>query len=160
MTPNENQPHDPTGQQPVGSSAYVGGRPSRGTRPTQQSADAAAVEGEALRRRQLRAALCHGTDRSWRDKNRAWPAFVVGVLVALVICAGLGVQGAFQKQQRLDREEKQKREQKQQVRTVTASPGATSTGGKKNGKSLQPTATGTRATKTGDNATRSEDPNG
>lgn len=155
MTPNENQPHDPTGQQPVGSSAYVGGRPSRGTRPTQQSADAAAVEGEALRRRQLQAALCHGTDRSWRDKNRAWPAFVVGVLVALVICAGLGVQGAFHKQQRLDREEKQKQEQRQQVRTVTASPGATSTGGKKkkNGKSLQPTATGTRAS-------QSAEPNG
>lgn len=68
------------------------------------------------------AALCHGSDRSWRDRYRAWPAVVVGVLVAVVICAAIGVQGAFHKQQRLDREEQQKQEQATRISTPPATP--------------------------------------
>ncbi|HEX6446560.1 MAG TPA: hypothetical protein VF053_15800 [Streptosporangiales bacterium] len=68
------------------------------------------------------AALCHGSDRSWRDRYRAWPAFVVGVLVAVVICAAIGVQGAFHKQQRLDREEQQRQERATRIPTPPPTP--------------------------------------
>lgn len=100
---------------PAGAGGRVGG-----TRPTQKAADAAAVEGEALRRRQLRAALCHGSDRSWRDRYRAWPSLIAGVIAVVLICAGIGVYGAFQKQQRLDQEEERKRQE--QERRATAEP--------------------------------------
>lgn len=46
----------------------------------------------------------------------------MGLLVAVVICAAIGVQGAFHKQQRLDREQQQKQEQATRIPTPPPTP--------------------------------------
>jgi hypothetical protein len=67
------------------------------------------LEADAMRRRQLRSALLHGSRRNWRDHVRTWPAVVVGIVVVAVIVAGLAVSAALKKT-----EQNQKREQQQQ----------------------------------------------
>jgi flagellar biosynthesis/type III secretory pathway M-ring protein FliF/YscJ len=66
------------------------------------------LEADAMRRRQLRSALLHGSRRTWREHSRAWPAVVVGLIVVAVIIAGLAVTQAFQKT-----EQNQKKQEKQ-----------------------------------------------
>jgi hypothetical protein len=44
------------------------------------------------------------------------------VLVAVVICAAIGVQGAFHKQQRLDREEQEKQDRATRITTPPPTP--------------------------------------
>ena len=55
------------------------------------------LEADAMRRRQLRSALLHGSRRTWREHRRAWPAVVVGLIVVAVVVAALAVTEAFQK---------------------------------------------------------------
>jgi hypothetical protein len=54
------------------------------------------LAADDLRRRQLCAALLHGSGRSWRDRRRIWPAVVAGLVVVAVIAAGTAVHAAFQ----------------------------------------------------------------
>lgn len=53
------------------------------------------LEADAMRRRQLRSALLHGSARNWRENRRAWPAIVAGLIVVAVILAGLSVAQAL-----------------------------------------------------------------
>ncbi len=49
----------------------------------------------ALRQRQLRTALLHGSRRDWRDTRRIWPAVVVGLIVIALAVAAISVTAAF-----------------------------------------------------------------
>ncbi len=64
------------------------------------------LEADALRRRQLRSALLHGSSRTWREHRRIWPGIVAGIVVVAVILATFAVMKAFHKteenQQQLD----------------------------------------------------------
>ena len=84
------------------------------------------LEADAMRRRQLRSALLHGSRRTWREHARAWPAVVVGLIVVAVIVAALAVTQAFQK---TEQNEKKQEEQNNSPSGAPLSPGpgATST---------------------------------
>ncbi|WP_188110659.1 ABC transporter permease [Aeromicrobium ginsengisoli] len=75
------------------------------------------LEADAMRRRQLRSALLHGSRRTWREHRRVWPALVVGLIVVAVIVAALAVTEAFRKT-----EANEKKEQQQQDRTPSSAP--------------------------------------
>ncbi|MBR8745374.1 ABC transporter permease, partial [Nocardiopsis sp. MG754419] len=60
------------------------------------------LQADALRRRQLRAALLYGSSRYWRTRHHVWPSVVVGLIAAALLAAGLVVAGAFQVQQELN----------------------------------------------------------
>jgi hypothetical protein len=75
------------------------------------------LEADAMRRRQLRSALLHGSRRTWREHTRIWPAVVVGLIVVAVVVAGLAVTQAFRKT-----EENEKKEQQQQDRPPSSAP--------------------------------------
>ncbi len=75
------------------------------------------LEADAMRRRQLRSALLHGSRRTWREHRRIWPALVVGLIVVAVIVAALAVTEAFRKT-----EENEKKEQQQQDRPPSSAP--------------------------------------
>lgn len=83
------------------------------------------LEADAMRRRQLRSALLHGSRRTWREHRRIWPAVVVGVIVVAVIIAGLAVTEAFKKTTENERE--REREQKRPPASAPVTPGPTST---------------------------------
>lgn len=85
--------------------------PTLGMKDT-PNAEKYVLEADAMRRRQLRSALLHGSRRTWREHPRVWPAVVVGIIVVAVIIAGLIVAHAFQKTQ--ENEKKQEQEQKKQ----------------------------------------------
>jgi hypothetical protein len=100
---------DPSGpQQP---------RPPRTVLQDTPNAERYVLEADAMRRRQLRSALLHGSRRTWREHARVWPAVVVGIVVAAVIVAALAVSQALQKT-----EENQKKEQQQQQTPGPSSP--------------------------------------
>lgn len=63
------------------------------------------LAADNLRRRQLRAALLHGSARSWRDRNRVWPAVIVGLVLTAVVLAGIAVYSAFEATQAQQRQE-------------------------------------------------------
>jgi flagellar biosynthesis/type III secretory pathway M-ring protein FliF/YscJ len=75
------------------------------------------LEADAMRRRQLRSALLHGSRRTWREHTRIWPAVVVGLIVVAVVVAALAVTEAFRKT-----EENEKKEQQQQDRPSSSAP--------------------------------------
>lgn len=77
------------------------------------------IESDNLRRRQLRSALLHGSGRTWRERRRVWPAVLCGLVVVAVVVASIAVYGAFQRQQRIAEEERQRR---QPQPTVTVPP--------------------------------------
>jgi hypothetical protein len=81
------------------------------------------LEADAMRRRQLRSALLHGSRRTWRDHPRTWPAVVVGIIVVAVIIAGLAVTEAFKKTS--ENEKKQEQQRQNPAATAPAVPGAT-----------------------------------
>jgi hypothetical protein len=81
------------------------------------------LEADAMRRRQLRSALLHGTGRNWRENRRAWPGVVAGMVVVAVVIAGLAVSEAFQKTQENEREREQQQEQR--TEQVDPTPGGT-----------------------------------
>lgn len=64
------------------------------------------LEADAMRRRQLRSALLHGSTRTWREHRRVWPAVVAGIIVAAVIVAAMGVTGAFRQEQENEEQER------------------------------------------------------
>jgi hypothetical protein len=64
------------------------------------------LDSDALRRRQLRSALLHGSSRLWRERRRVWPSVVSGLIVVAVIVAAIAVYGAFQRQQRIADEQR------------------------------------------------------
>jgi type II secretory pathway component PulL len=76
------------------------------------------LEADAMRRRQLRTALLHGSRRNWRDHVRTWPAVVVGIVVVAVIVAGLAVSAALKKTER----NQQREQQQQQTPQLIESP--------------------------------------
>ncbi|UPK72938.1 hypothetical protein MU582_10795 [Nocardioidaceae bacterium SCSIO 66511] len=65
------------------------------------------LAADAMRRRQLRSALLHGSRRTWREHPRVWPAIVVGVIAVAVVVAAIAVVGAFQKQQEKEKQEEE-----------------------------------------------------
>lgn len=67
------------------------------------------IESDNLRRRQLHAALLHGSGRTWRERRRIWPAVLVGLVVVAIVVASIAVHGAFQRQQRIADEERARR---------------------------------------------------
>lgn len=68
--------------------------PNAGTTP---NAEKYLLEADALRRRQLRSALLHGSSRTWRDNRRIWPGVVAGIVVVAVILAAFAVAKAIAK---------------------------------------------------------------
>ncbi len=66
---------------------------------TVPNAERYVLEADALRRRQLRSALLHGSRRTWREHRRVWPAVLVGVIVVGLICLAMAMTNAFQEQQ-------------------------------------------------------------
>lgn len=72
------------------------------------------LEADAMRRRQLRSALLHGSTRTWREHRRVWPAVVGGIIVAAIVVAVIGVSGAFRQQQ----ENQEQQENQQQSSAV------------------------------------------
>lgn len=62
---------------------------------TTPNAEKYLLEADALRRRQLRSALLHGSGRTWRDNSRIWPAIIAGVVVVAIIIGVLGVMNAL-----------------------------------------------------------------
>ncbi|MEX0428603.1 hypothetical protein AB3X52_13310 [Nocardioides sp. DS6] len=89
---------------------------------TMPNAERYVLEADAMRRRQLRSALLHGSRRTWREHARVWPAVVVGLVVAAVIVAALAVTQALQKTQ--ENEKKEQQQPQQPSPTAPASPGA------------------------------------
>ncbi|BCJ37070.1 hypothetical protein Athai_45730 [Actinocatenispora thailandica] len=79
--------------------------PVRPAPPVRPDSERSAIEADVLRRRQLRAALLHGSSRTWRDRRRIWPAAIAGAVAVAVIVAAIAVAGAFAKQQRSDRQQ-------------------------------------------------------
>lgn len=71
------------------------------------------LAADSLRRRQLRAALLHGSTRSWRDRSRVWPAVLVGLVLTAVVLAAIAVHGAFEVTREQQRQEQQQHEQRQ-----------------------------------------------
>lgn len=67
------------------------------------------LEADAMRRRQLRSALLHGSRRTWREHRRVWPAIVIGVIATAVVVAAIAVIGAYNayKEQQEQEEEEQ-----------------------------------------------------
>ncbi|WP_393916393.1 hypothetical protein [Halostreptopolyspora alba] len=62
------------------------------------------LQADALRRRQLRAALLYGSSRYWRRRQRVWPAVIGGVILIAIICGGIAVAAAFEMQQEVNEE--------------------------------------------------------
>jgi hypothetical protein len=79
------------------------------------------LEADSLRRRQLRAALLHGSRQSWRERRRIWPAVVAGVGAVAIVVAAIAVYGAFQKQKRINDQQQQLNNPRPAV-TTPASP--------------------------------------
>lgn len=77
-------------------------------RVSQRAADAAAVESERLHRGRLHTAWLHGSARTFADRITLWPWVLVGILVVVLIVAGLGIAAAFRAQKRVDREQQQR----------------------------------------------------
>ncbi|GAA1085399.1 ABC transporter permease [Nocardiopsis metallicus] len=69
------------------------------------------LQADALRRRQLRAAILYGSSRYWRRRHHVWPSVVVGLIAAAVLAAGIVVANAFQVQQELNEQRQQEQTQ-------------------------------------------------
>lgn len=80
-------------------------------RLAQRVNDAATVETEKLHRRRLHTAWLHGTRRTSADRIMTWPWVLIGLLVVVLIAAGLGIAAAFRAQQRADQEQQRKQSQ-------------------------------------------------
>lgn len=120
MFPGQQQEQPtPPAQPRSGSSAGLGSGTAFQNTP---NAEKYVLEADAMRRRQLRSALLHGSRRTWREQNKQWPAVVVGVIVVAVIIAGLIVARAVNKS--VDNANKQEQQQKQQnAPTAPVTPG-------------------------------------
>jgi len=65
------------------------------------------LEADALRRRQLRSALLHGSSRTWREHRRIWPGVVAGLVVVAVILAAFAVARAFRETEEAQRQQEE-----------------------------------------------------
>ena len=89
------------------------------------------LQADALRRRQLRAALLYGSSRYWRQRHHVWPSVVVGLIAAAVLAAGIVVWGAFQTQREINEERRQETQTQEPTTPLVpqernpASPGQT-----------------------------------
>lgn len=93
MQPSAQQPGQLSGQAPPPASrersAPVPWAPPNANKTP--NAERYLLEADALRRRQLRSAILHGSSRTWRDNRRIWPGVVAGIVVVAVILAVLAV---------------------------------------------------------------------
>ncbi|MDT0302512.1 ABC transporter permease [Streptomonospora sp. DSM 45055] len=71
------------------------------------NAESYVLQADALRRRQLRAALLYGSSRYWRRRQRVWPAVIAGGILAAVLAGVIVVAGAFDAQQVINDERRQ-----------------------------------------------------
>lgn len=95
MQPPSGQPAPPSRpvvQQPPAQSGPPAPQPPMAGTP---NAEKYVLEADAMRRRQLRSALLHGSRRTWREHRRIWPAIVIGVIAAAVVVAAIAVIGAY-----------------------------------------------------------------
>src|SRR5690606_36596471 len=90
------------------------------------------LQADAMRRRQLRSAMLHGSRRTWREHPRIWPAIVCGVIVVAVVLAAIAVVDAYHEYQKQQEEEESEQSAASYaiVRSVTTmnryvDPGAT-----------------------------------
>jgi hypothetical protein len=65
------------------------------------------LQADALRRRQLRAALLYGSSRYWRRRHRVWPSIIAGVILAALVAGVIVVIGAFENQRAINAERNQ-----------------------------------------------------
>ncbi|MGH3423688.1 MAG: hypothetical protein ACRDO8_03100 [Nocardioidaceae bacterium] len=72
---------------------------SFGTTP---NAEKYVLEADAMRRRQLRSALLHGSSRTWREHRRVWPAIAVGIILTAVVIAGITLKHAISSEDAAD----------------------------------------------------------
>ncbi len=77
-------------------------------RISQRAADVATVESERLHQRRLQAAWLHGSTRTAADRLTVWPWALIGLLLVVLIVAGLGIASAFRAQQRIDEEQRRR----------------------------------------------------
>lgn len=80
------------------------------------------LEADAMRRRQMRSALLHGSRRTWRDYGKIWPAVVIGIIVVAVIIAALAVTRAFDQTKR-NQEKEKARQERDQAPSAPRTPG-------------------------------------
>ena len=80
------------------SDPVAGGPPPRPYFNT-PNAEKYVLEADAMRRRQLRSALLHGSSRTWREHRRVWPAVVIGVVIVAVVIAAMAVVEAYNRYQ-------------------------------------------------------------
>jgi hypothetical protein len=106
----------PDGPAPAG-----GGTATRGFTTT-PNAERYLLEADGLRRRQLRAALLHGSSQTWRERRRIWPAILGGIGVTAVVIAAIAVYGAFQQQKRINEEQQRQRQGPVPAVTAPAAP--------------------------------------
>ncbi|MEH3032849.1 MAG: hypothetical protein PGN07_02125 [Aeromicrobium erythreum] len=83
------------------------------------------LEADAMRRRQMRSALLHGSRRTWREHQRVWPAVVVGVIAVALVIAGIIVTQAIGKTRENEKEQERQQRQQQSATTAPATPGPT-----------------------------------
>ncbi|WP_028648835.1 hypothetical protein [Nocardiopsis sp. CNT312] len=62
------------------------------------------LQADALRHRQLRSALLHGSSRYWRRRQQVWPAVIGGLILTALICGVIALIGAFGRQQEVNEE--------------------------------------------------------
>lgn len=86
--------------------AGAGQQPPRAPVFRTPNAERYVLEADAMRRRQLRSALLHGSTRTWREHRRVWPAVLVGLIIAAVVVAAMGVTGAFRQEQENEEQER------------------------------------------------------
>jgi hypothetical protein len=63
------------------------------------------MEADTLRRRQLSAAMLHGTGQGWRQRRRAWVAVLVGLAAVALVISVIAVINAFNRQARINLEQ-------------------------------------------------------
>ncbi|GAB3463594.1 hypothetical protein GCM10027570_50810 [Streptomonospora sediminis] len=74
---------------------------------TTPNAESYVLQADALRRRQLRAALLYGSSRYWRRRQRVWPAAIAGGILAAITAGIIVVAGAFDAQQAINDQREQ-----------------------------------------------------
>lgn len=61
---------------------------------TTPDAEKFVLEADAMRLRQLRSALLHGSGRTWREHRKVWPAVAIGLIVTALVVAAILVRHA------------------------------------------------------------------